>query len=164
MQQILLWLLLAGFSSAQDPTIPARAMPLLSADARGVQIYSCMRQGDQLQWIFKAPEATLLDSTGATVGRHGAGPSWTWADGSTVKGTVVKTQPSPSPGNVAWLLLSALASPDAPGTLSHVTWVRRHATHGGVAPANGCDAAHEHDMVRVPYSATYTFYTELAQP
>ena len=164
MRTALLGLLLFGLSSAQDTTMPPGATPLRSVKARGVQIYTCMQQGDHLQWVFKEPEADLLDATGAVVGRHAAGPSWTWIDGSSIRGAVVQTQPSPSPGNIPWLLLSTHPSSGGRGVLSHVTWVRRFATQGGVAPVGGCDAAHKDNSRREPYSATYTFYTEPSQP
>jgi hypothetical protein len=43
--------------------------------------------------------------------------------------------------------------------LTGVTYVRRSDTQAGAAPANGCDAQSQENHVRVPYQATYTFYT-----
>lgn len=44
------------------------------------------------------------------------------------------------------------------GLLARVNFVQRVETRGGVAPADGCDAARVGTMVRVPYSATNVFY------
>ncbi len=164
MQRLLTLLLCSGIVSAQDVTVPSNAVVLQSASGRGVQIYECTRQGNRLQWTFKAPEATLVSPTGATVGSHDAGPTWTWNDGSAVRGTLAQTKAAPNAGSIPWLLLSASAASETPGVLSHVTWVRRSATQGGVAPEAGCAAGQEHERLRVPYSATYTFYTDSTQP
>ena len=156
----LLSLSLAG----QDVTVPPGASILRSVEGRGVQIYRCTRQADQMHWVFEAPEATLFESGSTVVGSHGAGPAWTWKDGSSIAGTIAQKAPAPDAGNIPWLLLSARPRPNAPGVLTSVRWVRRFDTQGGVAPQTGCDADHERALIRVPYSATYTFYTGAAQP
>ncbi len=50
------------------------------------------------------------------------------------------------------------ATGTAAGTLTDVTLVRRSDTQAGV-PTMGCDAVHQNNEVRVPYQATYSFYT-----
>lgn len=110
--------------------------------------------------MFQAPEATLVDTqTGSPVGTHGAGPTWTWKDGSSVKGEVAQKVPSPDADSIPWLLLRAKPA-SQPGALASVVWVRRSDTRGGTAPTSGCDAGHEGTTTRVRYTATYTFYTE----
>ncbi len=106
----------------------------------------------------------LFESGNTAVGSHGAGPVWTWKDGSSILGTVMQKVPAPDAGSIPWLLLSAQPRSNAPGVLASVRWVRRFDTQGGVAPQTGCDAGHERALTRVPYSATYTFYTGDAQP
>ena len=63
---------------------------------------------------------------------------------------------SPDAGSIAWLLLSAEPASDTRGILSTVKWVRRSDTKGGAAPEGACNSA---EPLRVPYTATYTFYT-----
>ncbi len=161
-------LLLAGLSQlpapiaplvTDDPTIPSGAQAVATAQGVGVQIYECATQSTGWDWRLRAPEAKLLDpATHKQEGMHGAGPSWTWNDGSSILGRVERTRPSPEAGSIAWLLVAAHAGGAGSGLLATVVWVRRSDTHGGVAPAGGCDAAHAAVLVRVPYQATYTFY------
>jgi hypothetical protein len=157
-----LLLLLAPFAQLQVPdtdvTIPAHAQVALQAQGRGVQIYRCATQGIAYEWAFQAPEARLYDASGAEVGNHGAGPTWTWKDGSSITGKLLAQRVSPSPLNINWLLLAATPASSSAGALSRIAFVRRSETEGGIPPADGCDAAHVGATVRVPYSADYTFY------
>jgi hypothetical protein len=127
--------------------------------AQGVQIYACKpKTGDPYayQWAFVAPEATLVEG-GATIGRHGAGPTWeSTSDRSSVKGAVRQRQDGGA-GNIPWLLLAATSS-EGTGKFAGVTSVQRVATKGGVEPVGGCDASKAEQEVRVPYTADYYFY------
>ena len=109
-----------------------------------------------------APEAELYRAAepgGDVAGTHGAGPSWTMKDGSGAKGDApnAKRAPSPEAGAVPWLLLPAQSN-GQPGELQGVTLVQRIGTHGGVAPASGCDAGSVGAETKVPYTGTYVFY------
>lgn len=146
---------------APDPTLPpAGVKAVTTVDARGVQIYLCAPQGGSFKWVFQGPEATLFDpSTHQQVGTHSAGPAWTWTDGSTIEGKVVKQQPSPDVKDaIPWLLVETHNTGTGTGMLSGVTYVRRSNTQAGAAPATGCDAQNVGITIRVPYVATYTFY------
>ena len=129
---------------AQSETnVPDGQHEILKATGKGVQIYSCQNA----QWVFQAPEATLFNAAGVEIGTHGAGPVWKFKDGRSVKGQVAAKRDAPAAGDIPWLLLKA----DGGG----VEYIRRTETHGGVAPAGSCGSG---KTVRVPYSATYTFY------
>ena len=129
---------------AQTDTKPPDGQRLvLTASAKGVQIYSC--QGGH--WVFQAPQATLFDESGKEIGTHGAGPVWTLRDGRSVKGQVVAKSDAPASDDIPWLLLKGEGS---------FEYIRRSETHGGVAPGSACEAG---GSVRIPYSATYTFYS-----
>jgi Protein of unknown function (DUF3455) len=148
------------FSSAlaQDATQPpAGQQPVLTVKGDGVQIYSCREANGVVQWVFAGPEAKLLDASGQQVGSHGAGPFWKSLDGSLVKGQLAAKQDAPGAGDIPWLLAKASAH-EGSGVLAKVAYIRRSETHGGAAPSGGCDAAHLNANVRVPYTATYTFY------
>ena len=151
-----LLLLLLG---AQALSPPSDVKPTFTTEGRGVQIYRCSEKDALYQWVFEAPEATLFDhTTHQQVATHGAGPSWTWKDGSSILGNVLETTASPDPASIPWLLLEAHTTGSTTGALTSITRVRRSDTHGGNPPTNGCDAAHVNTVTRVPYTATYLFY------
>ena len=150
--------------AAQQPgssiDVPSKSRTILTAKGEGVQIYSCTAVQDGARWILKGPDAKLLDAGGAQIGTHFAGPAWRLNDGSSVAGELVASQPSPDADSVAWLLLRAKAG-TATGRLAEVTFIRRTETHGGVPVSNDCRKAGDAGKsVRVPYSATYTFYAD----
>jgi hypothetical protein len=152
-------LFLAAAPLAQNPTTPPPTQrPILTVTGKGVQIYTCQQSVGGPQWAFQAPEATLIDASGNSVGTHGAGPIWRSNDGSTVKGELLQQSASPGANSIPWLLLKAV-DPSGPGIMTRVEFIRRSDTQGGVSPTTGCDAHHLNAVSRVPYTATYTFYS-----
>jgi hypothetical protein len=150
---------IAAAAQVQTPTDPPPGQrAIITVTGKGVQIYECQLVANAPQWVFQAPDASLYDASGAKVGVHGAGPSWRYFDGSSVKGEVVAKSASPEPTSIAWLLLKA-ASDDGSGIMAKVEFIRRSDTHGGIASTTGCDAKHIGASSRVPYTATYTFYS-----
>jgi len=127
----------------------------------GVQIYTCAATPTGAAWTLKAPEATLRDSSGHVVGQHFAGPTWQATDGSKVVGVPLVASTSKGPAAIPWLVLRATDN-DGSGLFGRVAYILRTRTIGGVAPPTGCDAAHPGTEARVPYSATYTFFTPVA--
>lgn len=126
---------------------------ILTLHAEGAQVYECKSNGDgTLAWAFREPIATLL-SAGKTVGRHYAGPSWEYSDGSVVVGQVVGTAPGQVAMDIPWLKLGVV-SRRGNGVLSPATTVQRINTVGG--KLNGaCYKAGTYESV--PYSADYVF-------
>ncbi len=152
-------LTLTSAARSQSPTDPPSTQrTILTVTGKGVQIYTCQKVGNVTQWAFKAPEATLYDISNAQVGTHGAGPIWRHQDGSAINGELVTRSAAPEPEAIPWLLLKGV-SPEGTGILSKVEFIRRSDTHGGVAPTTGCDADHQRAISRIPYTATYTFYS-----
>jgi hypothetical protein len=151
-------LALQAGTPTQDRTLPPdpAATPVVTAQGKGAQIYRCQTKPEGAAWVLVAPEATLYQGA-ETVGTHGAGPMWRWKDGSMVSGKLLVSQPAPDGKSIPWLLLHATPGP-TPGTLAHVSYVRRSETQGGAAPQQGCDGQHLGSLVRIDYSATYTFY------
>jgi hypothetical protein len=151
--------LFATAAIAQNPTEPpASQHAILTVTGKGVQIYTCQQSAAGPQWVFQAPEAKLLDASGNPIGTHGAGPIWKSNDGSTVKGELLQKVDSPDATSIPWLLLKAV-SPSGSGIMTRVEYIRRADTHGGSSPTTGCDAQHLNAISRVPYTATYTFYS-----
>ena len=156
---------LAGTLCAQVPDAtlpPATEHPVLTVSGRGSQIYSCQQVGSAFQWVFQAPVARLFDDAGNEVGTHANGPTWTYQDSSSIQGVRVTSVPSPDDTSIPWLLLKATA-PQRNGLLTTVEFIRRSDTKGGAAPTAGCDAVHTGQLARVPYTATYTFYSAKPQ-
>lgn len=139
--------------------LPAGAQLLMQLKGVGTQVYLCGVKAEQAAWQFKGPSAKLLDATNQPVGTHFAGPAWHLSDGSEVRGTVIGSKPSPHPGSIPWLLLTASAH-NGTGKLTRVDFIRRTDTKGGATPKTGCDARHAGALSRVPYSATYSFYAK----
>lgn len=146
-------------ANAQDRTIPPPPeQPVLILHAKGSQVYLCQRVENSFQWVFTAPVARLFDDTGKEVATHGDGPIWTYQDSSSIQGVVQQKVPSPDAGSIPWLLLKAV-NPARTGILTKVDFIRRSDTQGGIAPTTGCDADHVNVSARIPYTATYTFYS-----
>ena len=163
------WLTPPPVAPALEP--PAGATVKAHAHAMGAQIYICTASGGPsldggaggagattYGWLLKAPDAKLYDSSGTQVGTHGAGPSWTWRDGSVANGTKVAELNAPIADAISWLLLRVTSTTGA-GLLSDATYVQRLNTAGGKAPASGCDATTAGTETRSGYSADYYFYT-----
>jgi hypothetical protein len=136
-----------------DP--PPGAHVLLEAKGVGFQIYACTQTPTGPKWVLTAPDAKLLNASGKTIGSHFAGPTWKLEDGSQVQGERIAGKPAPEAGSVAWLLLRAKAGTGT-GKLANIAFVQRTETHGGAAAESACTTG---DTSRVPYTATYTFYT-----
>jgi hypothetical protein len=155
------------------PAVPPSLAPpdaalrvVLHAAAQGTQNYECASSsqdgGSALAWTLKGPDATLADCNGAPLGRHfaseagAAAPKWEARDGSFVVAKKVAAAPSEDAAGVPLLLLQVTAGGGA-GALSGVAYVQRTSTKGGVAPRDGCDAAHAGAVAKVSYSADYWF-------
>jgi hypothetical protein len=152
-------------AAAQPPSLadlptalkPAGLSVYLEVPATGVQIYTCAKNdAGAAAWAFKAPEATLFDTAKQQIGKHYAGPTWEALAGGKVVGAVKGNAPAPEAGAIPWLLLDIKSSEGA-GVFNQAKGILRVSTHGGVAPAQGCDAAHAGQEARVPYTATYLF-------
>jgi hypothetical protein len=136
---------------------PPNERLVLRMHGKGDQIYTCKGVGGQFAWVLKAPEAQLTDQNGKPFGKHFAGPSWEANDGSRITGKATANAPSPDADSVPWLLITVV-SHSGEGVLARVTSVQRVDTKGGKASTSGCDAAHDGQEERKPYSADYLFF------
>lgn len=139
---------------------PAGQSVFLEAMATGVQIYECTSKSDQpstFEWVFRAPEAALVDRSGRSIGKHYAGPTWESLDGSTVVGEVKARDPGPNQSAIPWLLLASKLNTGT-GVFSQTKSIQRVQTAGGIAPPEPCSSANAKQVARVPYTATYYFY------
>ena len=148
------WLPSHARAQAHDAIAPAPGeAPILTVHAEGAQIYECKADSSgKLTWQFREPIASLF-ADGKTVGRHYAGPSWEYIDGSAVVGKAVGNAPGKSASDIPWLKLEVTAHRGS-GALSGVTTVQRINTAGGVH-AGACDKAGAFHSA--PYAADYVF-------
>ncbi len=156
----------ANLPSALDA--PSGVHPFIEVYGSGTQNYTCvLTDAGSAAWGAAVPAAQLqeCDATGADVGMHSAGPTWTWtSDNSDFVGNKPAGTSAASPddpvNDIPWLLLPKKAGTDA-GTLGPALYVQRVNTSGGVIfPDAGCDegAADAGYTVSVPYHANYIFY------
>jgi Protein of unknown function (DUF3455) len=134
---------------------PENSSIVLALAADGVQIYeSKPNPAGGFQWSLKAPEAELKNAAGEILGKHGAGPSWTLNDSSSIVGTVPPLKNLAAPSGIPWLLVAVKARSGS-GTLDKVDYVMRVATEGGVAPAEPPKTQDE--TAKAQYHAIYLF-------
>lgn len=164
----LMWLALAALAAGCASQVPDALQPTagerlwLVTPATGVQIYECAAATDapgQYRWVFKAPEAELLDRAGRKIGKHYAGPTWELDDGSKITGTVQARADAPDAAAIPWLRLAARSAPGN-GALHGTTSILRLDTVGGTAPAAGCGATEVGKQARIAYQATYQYYRQ----
>ena len=147
--------------AALQPPADAGVRALLAADASGTQDYVCSpapgASDGTFAWTLRGPDAVLFGAHGERLGRHFAGPTWEWSDGSSITGALAAKADAPDAAAIPWLLLSVKEHKGAAGALAPVRFVQRLATTGGKAPTDGCDGDHANQVARVPYSAHYVF-------
>lgn len=163
---VLLSQLCFGAARAGEVTIPEEIRVsegnnmYLTVHAKGDQIYLCGFDAGVYTWKWQAPDAKLYDiQDQALVGSHGAGPSWAYKDGSSVKAKVIQKSSTTDKSSVPLLLLEATGH-KGDGLMAKATYIQRINTLGGVAPLSDCNANHLGSEKRVFYSADYVFYSK----
>lgn len=135
--------------------LPENSAIVLAVVAEGVQIYeSKTNPSGGFQWSLKAPDAELKKLSGEIIGHHGAGPSWSLTDGSSIVGNSPPIKNIAAPGNIPWLLV-AVKSRNGSGILDKADYVMRIATEGGAAPTEPPKA--EGETTNIKYRAIYLF-------
>lgn len=126
---------------------------IATLNAAGAQIYVCSKNAKgALEWTFREPIASLLQE-GRTIGRHFAGPSWEFHDGTLVVGKVTSMTPGKTSKDIPWLKL-AIAEPATSGPAAGAGSILRIDTKGG-ALVGRC--AKQGELRPEPYVATYVF-------
>ncbi len=125
--------------------------------AAGQITYQCRADNNLFEWVSVGPQATLKSRDGKPAGRY-VGPPATWeaADGSMVTGLQVAIAAATT-GNIPIQLVKANPA-TGKGSMQGVTYIQRVATHGGIAPATGCDMTSVGKKFDAPYRADYIFY------
>ncbi len=163
-KSLLFLMLMPGMVCAEIP-IPAQIQVpygnkvMMTVHAKGDQIYQCSFEKGGYSWVLQAPDAQLFDDQGRVVGSHYSGPIWEYKEGSRVAGRVLKKIDVAPATSISWLLVKVIVH-KGKGILSEASYINRINTHGGLAPASGCDANHQGGEKRVFYTADYVFYAE----
>lgn len=134
---------------------PSDSTPVLLLAAQGVQIFRCEKREGTFVWVFRQPDAQLLDSSGKAVGRHGASFSFEHTDGSRLTATIVAYDDAPNSADLRWVLMTSRSF--GKGAFDGITHVQRVRTRGGMPPEK-CDAAQANQLLRVDFSAEFVFY------
>jgi hypothetical protein len=135
--------------------VPDDSEPVLKLAARGAQVFRCEKRDGQGVWVFRQPDAELLDASGKAVGRHGANFSFEHVDGSRLVATIAGYDDAPKPTDLRWLLMTTRSF--GKGAFDGVSHVQRINTMGGMPPA-GCDVAHAGRVVRIDFTSDFLFY------
>jgi len=135
---------------------PSTHFPALQLASRGVQIFRCeKREADAPVWVFRQPQADLLDPGGKAIGKHGANFSFEHDDGSRLVSTIAAYDEASKPTDLRWLLLMTRSF--GKGALENVTHVQRVNTSGGMPPAR-CENAQLNQLLRVDFTSDFVFY------
>jgi hypothetical protein len=135
--------------------VPDDREAVLKLSARGVQVFRCEKHDGQGVWIFRQPDAELLDTAGKVVGRHGANFSFEHVDGSRLVATIAAYDDAPKASDLKWLRLTTKSF--GKGAFDGVTDVQRVNTAGGMPPAS-CDVAHATRVLRIDFTSDFVFY------
>ncbi len=134
---------------------PSTHEPALQLASRGVQIFRCEKREGGLIWVFRQPQAELLDGSGKMVGRHGANFSFEHDDGSRLVSTIVAYDEADKATDLRWLLLTTRSFGN--GVLENVSHVQRINTTGGMPPAR-CEPSQLNQILRVDFTSDFVFY------
>ena len=135
--------------------VPDDREPVLKLAARGVQVFRCEQRDGQGVWVFRQPDAELVDAAGKVVGRHGANFSFEHVDGSRLVATIAANDEAPKPTDLRWLLMTTRSF--GKGAFDGVTHVQRVDTAGGMPPSS-CDGAQAGRVLRIDFTANFLFY------
>jgi hypothetical protein len=135
--------------------VPDDREPVLKLAARGAQVFRCEQRDGQGVWVFRQPDAELVDAAGKVVGRHGANFSFEHVDGSRLVATIAAHDEAPKPTDLRWLLMTTRSF--GKGAFEGVTHAQRINTTGGMPPAS-CDAVHAGRVLRIDFTSDFLFY------
>lgn len=157
---IVLSLALAGCSTIQsifDPLSPgADASAAFVLSAQGIQQFQCTADANGRYWKFITPQAELKDAKGHVVARQGSEGSVFAKDGSILVAKIEKYADDASPGNLRDLVYRTTWR-GKEGMLTGITHIKRSNGKGGV-PLTRCSPSQLGSTLKVPFTATYTFY------
>lgn len=130
---------------------------VFSLEASGEQLFKCTRDTQGWYWKFVSPNAYLFDpATNQAVIKHGYRFGFNHQDGSRLSARIIKIHRLPD--HLPEALFVTQSTP-TPGALHDIAYVQRTKCHGGL-PKTPCTAQKKDTILRVPYSATYIFFSK----
>lgn len=157
---VVLPVVLTGCSTLQsffDPLSPgADSSAAFVLTGEGVQQFQCTADANGRFWKFITPQAQLRDRQGRVVARQGSEGSFFATDGSILAAKIEKYAEKSTAGNIRDLVYRT-TSRGKQGMLTGITHVKRSEGKGGV-PLTRCSPSQLGATLKVPFTATYTFY------
>lgn len=153
-------LILSGCSTLQsffDPLSPgADTSAAFILTGKGVQQFQCTADAAGRYWKFITPQAQLSDEKGRVVARQGSDGSFFANDGSMLSAKIEKYAQDSVAGNLRDLVYKTTHR-GRPGLFSGISHVKRSNGQGGI-PLTRCSASQLGTTLKVPFTATFTFY------
>ncbi|QFT84388.1 hypothetical protein FIU88_05275 [Halomonas sp. THAF12] len=147
----------AGMEAPEEVAVPAGNTVFLETVGKGEITYACeTREDGAMGWVFKGPDAMLMDGDEQVGSYYGPPATWEASDGSKITGTQLATAPG-GDGNIPFQLVEANPAMGE-GAMTGVTYVQRLNTQGGVAPDSACSADNAGATEIVNYQADYLFW------
>lgn len=135
--------------------VPSDREAVLQLSSKGVQVFRCEKRNSGYAWVFRQPDAELIEANGQVVGRHGANFSFEHVDGSRLVATIAAYDDAPKSTDLRWLLLTTRSY--GKGAFEGVTHVQRVNTHGGMPPER-CESSQVNQVLRVEFTSDFVFY------
>ena len=140
-----------------DPLAPPEgAIETMRLHASGVQQFQCAIDSKGRYWRFISPKAKLYDNNGQLVAEQGADFSFSAPDGSHLTAKIRKSSPGKTENDLKGLLFRT-HSHGKSGILTGITWIKRDNATGGI-PLTTCSPSQVGMILKVHFTATYTFY------
>lgn len=153
-------LILTGCSTLQnvlDPLSPSGdSSAAFVLTGKGVQQFQCTSDAGGRYWKFITPQAQLTNDKGRVVARQSSDGSFFAEDGSMLASKIEKYAKESTAGNIRDLVYKTTHR-GKPGLFSGITHVKRSNGQGGV-PLTRCSPSQLGTTLKVPFTATFTFY------
>lgn len=149
----------AALESLMNPLTPSDgASAAFVLSGQGVQLFQCTSDAAGRYWRFIAPDTRLTDAQGRLVARQGSDGSFFAEDNSALSAKIVRYAQD-SPAEDLRDLLYQTSPRGKQGVLSDIVYVKRSNGKGGV-PLTRCSPSQLGSTLKVPFTATYTFYRQ----
>lgn len=138
--------------------VPPSGTPVLTLQAKGVQVFRCTVDSQGPYYRFERPEADLYAGSEKVGTLSGPMSAISYKDGSSLISTRVQAWAhSSDPKKDLVLALMSAVPNDKAGELQGIHYVQRLHTKGGL-PQSNCAASEAGKLLKVPFTAEYVFW------
>ncbi|WP_308513177.1 DUF3455 domain-containing protein [uncultured Turicimonas sp.] len=150
--------LIPGAGGVPSKLTPPTGKPVLTLQAKGVQVFRCTVDSKGPYYRFERPDATLYEGSEKVGTLSGPMSAISYKDGSSIISTRVSAWANPSDPkkDLVLALLSAVPN-DKPGVLEGVRYIQRLDTKGGI-PQSNCSQTEAGKLLKVPFTAEFVFW------